>query len=36
MFGVLIATPVALVGAILVQMLYVEDMLGDQVHILGE
>ncbi|MEJ2387614.1 MAG: AI-2E family transporter [Chromatiaceae bacterium] len=36
MFGVLIATPVALVGAILVQTLYVEDMLGDQVHILGE
>jgi predicted PurR-regulated permease PerM len=35
-FGVLIATPVAVVGAILVQMLYVEDMLGDQVHILGE
>jgi len=36
MFGVLIATPVALVGAILVQTLYVEDVLGDQVHILGE
>jgi predicted PurR-regulated permease PerM len=35
-FGVLIATPVAIVAAILVQTLYVEDVLGDEVRILGE
>jgi predicted PurR-regulated permease PerM len=35
-FGVLIATPVAVVGAILVQTLYIEDVLGDEVHILGD
>lgn len=35
-FGVLIATPVAIVAAIMVQTLYVEDVLGDEVQILGE
>lgn len=34
--GVLLATPLTIVGIVLVQMLYVEDMLGDQVPLLGE
>ena len=34
--GVLLATPLAVSVIVLVQMLYVEDVLGDQVKILGE
>ena len=34
--GVLLATPLTIVAIVLVQMLYVEDVLGDQVPLLGE
>ncbi|MFO8099102.1 MAG: AI-2E family transporter [Salinibacter sp.] len=34
--GVLLATPLAIVGIVLVQTLYVEDVLGDAVALLGE
>lgn len=34
--GVLLATPLAIVGIVLVQTLYVEDVLGDAVPLLGE
>jgi len=34
--GVLLATPIAVVVIVLVQMLYVEDLLGDHVEVLGE
>ena len=33
--GVAVATPLAVVGVVLVQMLYVEDVLGDDVHVMG-
>jgi predicted PurR-regulated permease PerM len=36
LFGVLLATPLALVLIVLVQMLYVQDVLGDSVRVLGE
>ncbi len=35
-FGVLIAAPVMVVLTITVQMLYMEDVLGEEVHVLGE
>lgn len=35
-FGILIAAPLLVALTIIVQMLYVEDVLGDTVHILGE
>lgn len=35
-FGVAVATPLAVVAIVLVQMLYVEDALGDDVDVLGE
>jgi predicted PurR-regulated permease PerM len=34
--GVLLATPLAVSIIVLVQMLYVEDVLGDDVKVLGE
>jgi len=34
--GLILATPLAVVAIVLVQMLYVEDMLGDRVHVLGD
>jgi predicted PurR-regulated permease PerM len=34
--GVLLATPLAVVVIVIVQMLYVQDVLGDSVKILGE
>lgn len=34
--GVVLAEPLAVVTAILVQMLYIEDLLGDSVHVMGE
>lgn len=34
-FGVAVATPLAVVAVILVQMLYVEDVLGDEVDVMG-
>jgi predicted PurR-regulated permease PerM len=34
--GLVFATPLAVVLIVLVQMLYVEDVLGDRVHVLGE
>ncbi len=33
--GVILATPLAVVGAVTIQMLYVEDVLGEEVEILG-
>jgi predicted PurR-regulated permease PerM len=36
LFGVLLATPLAVAVIVLVQMLYVEDVLGDSVDVLGE
>ncbi len=36
MFGMLIAAPVLVALTVLVQMLYVEDVLGDKVRVLGE
>jgi predicted PurR-regulated permease PerM len=35
-FGVLLATPLAVAVIVIIQMLYVEDVLGDQVKLLGE
>lgn len=35
-FGIAVATPIAVVAVVLVQMLYVEDALGDDVEVLGE
>ena len=35
-FGVAVATPIAVVVVVLVQMLYVEDALGEDVEVLGE
>jgi predicted PurR-regulated permease PerM len=35
-WGLVLATPLAVVATVLVQMLYVEDMLGDTVKVLGE
>lgn len=35
-FGVMIATPLLVVAAIVTQMLYIEDVLGEKVRILGE
>jgi predicted PurR-regulated permease PerM len=34
--GVLLATPLAVCVIVLLQMLYVEDVLGDEVHVLGQ
>jgi predicted PurR-regulated permease PerM len=34
--GVLLATPLAVSVIVLLQMLYVEDVLGDNVHVLGQ
>lgn len=36
LFGVLLATPLAVAVIVLIQMLYVEDVLGDRVRVLGE
>ncbi|HKK13071.1 MAG TPA: AI-2E family transporter [Gammaproteobacteria bacterium] len=36
LFGIVLATPLAVTAIVLVQMLYVEDVLGDQVEVLGE
>ncbi len=36
LFGVLLATPLAIVSIILVQMLYIEDVLGESIKILGD
>jgi predicted PurR-regulated permease PerM len=36
LFGVLLATPLAVAVIVLIQMLYVEDVLGDSVEVLGE
>jgi predicted PurR-regulated permease PerM len=35
-FGILIAAPLLVTLTILVQLLYIEDVLGDKVHVLGE
>ncbi len=35
-FGVLLATPLAVIIIVLVQMLYIQDVLGDKIKILGE
>ncbi|MCC5785900.1 MAG: AI-2E family transporter [Phycisphaerales bacterium] len=34
--GVILATPLAVIGAVAIQMLYVEDVLGEEVEILGD
>jgi predicted PurR-regulated permease PerM len=36
LFGVLLATPFAVCIIVLIQMLYVQDVLKDQVRVLGE
>ena len=36
LFGVLIAAPMMVTLTVIVQMLYVEDVLGDSAHILGD
>lgn len=36
LFGIVLATPLAVAVIVLIQMLYVEDVLGDQVEVLGE
>ncbi|MBD3298009.1 MAG: AI-2E family transporter [candidate division Zixibacteria bacterium] len=34
--GILLATPIAVIGIVLVQMLYIEDVLGDSVRVMGD
>jgi predicted PurR-regulated permease PerM len=34
--GVILATPLAVAGAVIVQMLYIEDVLGDEVEVMGD
>jgi predicted PurR-regulated permease PerM len=34
--GVILATPLAVAGAVVVQMLYIEDVLGDEVEVMGD
>ena len=36
LFGLLLATPLAVTGTVLVQMLYVQDFLKDSVRVLGQ
>ncbi len=34
--GILLATPLAVIGIVLVQMLYIEDVLGDSIRVMGD
>jgi predicted PurR-regulated permease PerM len=36
LFGLLLATPLAVTGVVLVQMLYVQDVLKDPIQVLGQ
>jgi predicted PurR-regulated permease PerM len=34
--GVILATPLAVAAAVMVQMYYIEDVLGDEVELMGD